>query len=525
MKLFEANRKILWVVLLFICLMGFLLVGAGRSSLTIDNSKGADSIRAEIIKGSQSQKVLVGQGKKKSFVTGVGNYKISISTDAKQTDYYFSLHAFSRKTISPSFEAQKTSGSLGASTNGCSYDSVKLFTFYYPCGDVVSDDVFYTNDGQNTNRLVNLSPDSVLNNVSGSISVINNGQFIRLSTFRSKLYITKLGMPEEKFDAQSVLSIPYKGVVGQSSIATDTSDYASKHFALVSTAEHSLFIFSDSQDSSPQKINLDKVLEWGGQYHTKVSLGNNMAFVFSGAGQEGETAEGPTSTNARPDNQKLALIDLASGKVKKVISIKSDKLVQSMSSNQSGSLLISSVDRTTRMTSMQTVEGSKLKLQPLKLDTNSNVCWKSGSDVAYIDGVNQIFQYNLDTQISHLVYRSPTNNISSLSCLYGKLYLTLIKSNDKQNFYHYMLQDEPISGDRGESLLPIVSDSVHDIASAIIYKNTINVRLIDSNAYDNRNDPSYQRVPGQIEQDKARALNYFRSIGLDVDKFKFIFSY
>lgn len=524
MENIQNNKKMVLISTFMFIVLLVLFFGLSRGYLTLDNRAGSEIIRVEVIKGGASHKLTLEPGEKKTLWQSTGEYQLKFFLDDKVSDHYIKLNPLGRAYVKPDIEEQRASQSLGSSPYACSIiPDTNLFTFYYPCNTNVLNDISSTSNGNDFFSFAS----TVVENLKSEDSVFYTkpygNNFIKVEGFKNLISLQKVDSNRE-FTTSEATQVNYGGTLTNSLIATNLKDKNDQKIAVVATKSRELIVFYNYKDANPKRVKLDKALEWGGQYLTRVAMAGNKAFIFNGSAQEDETSEDPSAKKSGSISQKVAIVDLSNFRVEKVINIDGNLQIRSIDVSNSSKVLINAINNRDSSTNFYLISNKKINKLPVISDSN-NGCWKDDNNFYYIDDLRHIFKYNLNNKISTLAYGAGNKSISYLNCAYGKVYFSIISDGDKQNYQNYVLEDKVNLNERLDLIFPISGDSVHDILSAKLYKDTITVKMIDSDAYENRNDQNYRPSAAPVEEDKKNILEYFKSQGINTDKYKINFSY
>lgn len=426
------------------------------------------------------------------------------------------------KTINVSIEPQKKSEAIGMSAGSCAVDNLKAgYVMYYRC-NATSDFVNFTNDGRTYTATTSSSVPETNNTI---IKPYLNG-YLKAVLVNRQLILEGFQYAGGKISPSAVNSIDFSDSLSQEVVATDFSSMDSEKIATFNQVSGDLTMF-DSLGSAGRKINLvDKLKKQSSNTFSLKLSGNKLVLISSQIVYEGE---GNDITESKAP-QNIFFIDFASGKILEEKSISKSLRVVSWSINESGDVVFYAVASKASDEGVYLATQKKIDKLVLPEAISAVACWKDPKNFYYILNNRDVMIYSLSDKSYRLAYSAGSALVVNIDCYAKELYVAYSPKGSSvtdPRFSFLKVSNAALGGTPIESVLPIGPGAAYEIDSAYSYRNTVYVNLINIDYYDPniKVDDIAKLRPKNPQKIQDGALNFFKSQGVDVSKYKFEFSY
>lgn len=506
------TKKRLMLGILAVVILFVLQFALTHSVLTI-NSSGSEERTVYLRRGENLQKFTL-KNSSKTLLLASGTYDIEVVNNDKLSVYQKKLGRFSKSNLNIELRPQKEAVALGISETGCAVDTPAGAT-YYSCDPNSKAEILTTTDGLRTQAVIESS--------SSSEEVLKpyGGGFLKVARLGQSLGVFRYDL-----EGKLVSSVP--NITGFEGSLEDrffsTAKGTVKQFALFDNQNKALLLFQNETDKNPRILDLAKNLYSGQDYQYRVLIGHQYAFILNTLPLEDHEDE--QAEERKNLDQKLLLINIQNGAVIKEYDLPFGALIRQASASPSDSLVFIDEAGINNRFYFVTDKNKPALLKEMAADAGS-ICWPDAGSFYYSQASSgSIYRFTIKDSAAFLIYNNLQSEVVNLSCYFNHLHFGLTKGPDL-NIQHFVLTDRNKTDQRHEEILPINSVPSQDIVSASLFKNTVNVVLVNSELYENRNNPDY-RPPANAsptDAEKERVLKYLQQQGLDTKKLKFRFVY
>lgn len=428
---------------------------SGEDSKTIYISDSSGNIQEQYDATASSKRILL----KKSA------YNVKVIDKDRSSTYVKNLRMLSFNKLSTDLKAQKKSVFLGKSNLKCSKTTANQ-TIYYSCNP---SSLLAISTNESSDAPITTGENSLKSTSKGFIKAEINNASLRVSTLNNE------GAPV----AETVSIKDFGYTLSDSDLSASNNN---DNFSIHSRTAYKLYIFKDSNDKNPIKIDTP---QRDSKLSVKTIAGDSYTYLVSfnpDSHRDGDETS----------QQEINIYDNKTGSLVNQRSIPSDWSVDEVSEANGDNLIVVSSVGGTRSTYLY--NGSSNSLRPLSIDSTSlqKVCWAGDNSFYYVsDYSKNIYTYSIDNEGSYLIYKGLSGNalVNNVSCNGNKINFT-IYSDTRQDIdknYHYTLTEDGFSGIRIESVLPQYFNTDTNSYQALEDKNGIKLIPYSPNPADLNN--------------------------------------
>lgn len=441
-----------------------------------------------------------------------GSYNIEYSSGDKKTLLAENMGYFDIKSLTANLHSQKMSQNIGIDPSvGCFFAIKSEGYLKYPCREDENVSPYLFKQDASVEYIEHSDGD---NNSGQSYYVPYKDMLLVFEQNDKKLHTSALlSSPELK--QQKITDLDVSSQLNNNLISADSSGSENGYFGFIDDKE--LVYFSDINNQQAQRIDLSNKIKPLDGYSTKLTMSGDFAYVFSGYDS---SLLGTDESAEFNDGQQILLIINMKNKVIDEYKDFSNSIVDEFSASNNKIYVSSSSAKKDYKQSyyIDQLSGSKTLLPYTE---TSSICSVDGG--LYYKNNNDLFYYEQQDNQSRLVYSS-TKPLSMVSCYKNRAYISLVDI-EKGKYIHIELLDAELSGQRIENILPLYNLDYANIVSATVYKDQINVKLLNSDAYFNREDSEYKPGTAYFETDKNKAFQELKNKNVALEKYKINYSY
>lgn len=499
------------ILLSFAVFLFILLIYAFNHSLLII-SAGAEKPETVYIQkyGDSEPREIEIDGGKKFLLLSKGTYTTSAISGDKETAIYSELSGFSIKNITIGFQAIKKTLFLGSSDKECALnDTQNNKTTFYPCNLDTNSDIESTSDGVINSTVVETY--EVLENFT-----IYNDQYdkglLRFEGDGKLLTIYSVDFSGVKTELVKINN--FGGPLNKNTV--HTNDGGDLRISLYDSSARQLYVVQPSASNKVKKVDVTKYVIADDNHAQKVLVAGKFLYLVNQTYTE--SAYGDDEVSDKVDlKQNVVVFSLDSVSAQKTIEIQKNLAIDKIELSDSGTLLFNDGSDAVGVFYTLNQDGKLNKL--ISTEKTQNFCWKDASNFYYSTGSgDRVYLYDTASSTAYLIYKNTSANIANMVCKKTATYLSYINEIDPDNsVQHLLLTDGEQKGRRPESVFPFYIELKDGLAEAILYRNTISVKLL----YNDNPSKQYGVVEKQELINNARTK--LGEEGIDTSAFNFVF--
>lgn len=503
------RRRIIFAVLGLLLVL-LLIYGFSHSILIVSSDNSASTSVNLGISGASEVQTELAVGGKKVMLVKSGRYDIEASSGDKKTLINTNIRPFWINSVTLDFKERQPLAMLGVGSEKCSLDSKTLGNVYYfNCVDPVAPRALITKDGKTIVELPIAADARSERTVAEALPYLGELGFVYQTTSGAKFFTS--GNP------QAVLNLPRVDVGGGGRLlATDSSNPRNSRLALL--AGNTLHIYDGIADTQPQTLDLSKYYGDSEHLHDIVTLYDNEIYIYSSLGRSSEQ-----DGNVQTDSFLIKIDATNTSDIQQFGLNKSLSFVDVVAGESP--ILVERVPGEGDLTRVHIFQESKLEPLALPQDVGDDVCYTDADSLYFVANNTDLYKYDFSKGTSYFIYGSNPNGINNIQSAFGQCNITVNLSRDSSDYVYFSSAAPPGQENNLQTVLPIGSDSINDIRRAYAFRNDVLVRLINKAAYENRNNPNYRPTAANQAEDEKRILNLLRKKGVQIEEYKFNFSY
>lgn len=499
----SLSKKQKLVISLIIVFLIFLNISR-YSLITVETSSAQINLKNtsnEIIKSFDLEK-----GGKKTFIAKKGSYIIQFSKGESLSEIEFNLNYLNLKKFKEDPAKQKQALNLGSNERTCSKELGPETVSYFSCS--VS-----TSSIQTTVNGIDLKDNylDVESSLFGVVSPYKNS-LLQISEGGEGLLAFNTLSDSNPEETSFTISSDIDRFITKENVATDLSDPENPLVAFVN--KNKLVVVDVEKKQIKKEVELNEILKFSDDTRIRVAIVKNKVFILSGKSPGISQLHGELLTKS--SESKIIVVDIENPQKPKVVDVPKELETGVFSVGSNNDVVFSAFDTKKQTTNLYHMN---LKYEIKKITEtlgNSEIFCINKNNLYFVkDG--GVFLRELNTKTSRLVYKVPEKDVANIACYSEGVYLSL-PSNDSK-IAHLKIIDKDQLNARPESILPIEDDPVFDIIMADIFKNKLNIKLLDSDQYNNRNIPEYSPNIEARNEQKNKVIKYLNENGIKTENY------
>lgn len=472
------KRIFIGTFLLLVFVLSYFLLN--YSFLTIKNSS-QDSKNISIFGPEGPYKTFVLGSEPKKLLLKRGSYTVEATGDSRFSSYQRDMGIFKSDELIIDLLPQKNSSFIDKSVLGCVKELEDKTPTFYSCNPSNSTTFYniqqsFESVSENSIEAPEVSMDSEATETSGVLKSYMGG-FLEARTLNNELLVKKIDGKDPSKVSESVVIPNYSDPVNDSVFSVSPTPPG---FSVYNPSSFELTHLSGFGSEDFEKIKIDdKKIKEGSPL---IDIYTTPDFVFIVAKNSLENSSNIDDGSDEEDSAIILVVDLAKKEVINKKTLVDDLKITSITTGPNNNLILISRKDNRDTTYMM---GPELKLN--KLNTRNSVrqfCIKDLDSVYYsADEGRSVYLYSVSKRASYLLYSTPSDIITSLNCVDGRLYFVLEKEGDGEtnNYLHYVLGQDDQKGVRLDSVLPAYIESGGNLLKAVQVRGSVLVELVSNN--------------------------------------------